>query len=98
MEIVYVAQEISANLIIRNSIRSLFRKIERIKSIKICVDFKNVKFTSLCSADEYLKLKNSSSKSISEKNMPANIEKMLEIALAPKENASLSKNFTVYRI
>ena len=99
METLNIAKEIGSNLITRNSMKTLFEKIARMKAKKVCVDFTDTSFISRSSADEYTKLKKASSKTICEKNMPSNLEKMFEVASLPKEDMEFNfRKLTVCEI
>jgi len=90
----------SRNILTRSRMQEFFSEIESKKSDKVILDFKNIKFISRSCADEYLKLKRNTSKTIEEINLTKNISKMLSAVRDAKNSffkiASLeSKNPTL---
>ena len=78
-------KELGSNVVTRNSLNSFFSKINKNKSKEITIDFNKVDFISRSGADEYLKLKNSSKKSIKEINMADEIKDMFELVTSPSQ-------------
>lgn len=89
-----IANEISPTLFIRKTAVDLFEKIEHAPESVIVVDFKNVDFLNRSFAHEYLKLKYSSEKKISEIHLSNDVELMISIV----KNAHFKERDRYYQI
>ena len=67
------------NIITRNSIFDFFTELEDLKENKIVLDFKNITFISRSCADEYLKQKKISSKTVVEENRSEDVCNMFDL-------------------
>jgi anti-anti-sigma regulatory factor len=77
-------------MITRNSLADLFeRHVENNKDNNVILDFKGIKFISRSCAAEYIKLRERSSKEVSEVNMFKDVEKMFKVIL----NQLLDNNY-----
>ncbi len=83
------------NIFTRNSISSLFEKINSAKNKEFIFNFKGVKFISRSCADEYLKQKEKSSKKIIEDNMSKEICLMFRNVENQYKDLGLSISFEV---
>lgn len=79
MKKIILSKEIGTNVVTRNILDRFFSKLERYKSKEIVVDFSDIVFISRSSADEFIKLKNSTRKKIKEINQSENIKQMFEV-------------------
>lgn len=74
----------TSNLALRFWADDLFNSLEKQREKKLTLDFSGIEFMSRSFANEYLKLKRSSYKQITEKNMSENLKQMLKIAATIK--------------
>jgi hypothetical protein len=70
---------ISKDLVLRDTAQSFFKKLEMENEKDITIDFTDIRSISRSFSHEYLLQKDKSSKHISEKNIPENIEKMFNV-------------------
>lgn len=81
-------EEFGNNIFTRSKISSFFEKINRLKEDKIMIDFKDIEFISRSCADEYLKLKSKSNKTLVEINMSNEINSMFNLVKHQQKNIS----------
>ena len=74
-----ISDEISTDLALRNTVNSLFSKIQQSGDDECIIDFSNIRSISRTFAHEYLTQKKSANKKISETNIPITVEKMFQI-------------------
>jgi hypothetical protein len=72
-----VRKEVGAHLMFRSSVNPFFRKIASLDAGKVILDFSSVDFMSRSFADEYLAAKALSKKRVEERNLPAEVRRML---------------------
>ena len=85
MKKIQLVRELGSNVVTRHSLDRLFSKIRKYKSKELLVDFNKVDFVSRSGADEYLKLKNSTNKVITEANMSDEVRDMFEVVASPDQ-------------
>ena len=85
MKKIILVKELGSNIVTRHSLASLFSKIKKYKSKEIVVDFDKIDFISRSSADEYLKLKNSTKGIIKEINMSDEVRDMFNVVTYPNQ-------------
>ena len=73
-----------SNMVTRKSVINFFTELDRLKCEKIILDFTGIKFISRSCADEYINLKNKSSKIISEKNITSEVRDMIDMVASAK--------------
>ncbi|MBI5225043.1 DUF4325 domain-containing protein [Candidatus Micrarchaeota archaeon] len=76
---VKIKDNVSVDLAFRDTARSFYGYLEKLADNYIEIDFKDVQSISRSFAQEYLVLKKTSRKHITEKNLPANVKKMFGI-------------------
>jgi len=84
-----IAGVISSELAMRKSADDFFDYLERIASESVEVDFSGVRSISRSFAHEYLLRKQASTKQITEKNVPSNVVKMMEVIRNPSPRESI---------
>ncbi|MBR9704858.1 hypothetical protein GOV12_05580 [Candidatus Pacearchaeota archaeon] len=82
-------KEFGDNIFTRHKMSSFFKNINKTKEDKLILDFKNIRFISRSCVDEYLKLKEKSNKTITERNMSNDLKSMFRLV----ENQLRSVNF-----
>ncbi len=85
MKQIELFRELGSNVVTRHSLDTLFSKIKKYKSKELVVDFNKVNFVSRSGADEYLKLKNSTEKVITEINMSDEVKDMFKVVTSPNQ-------------
>ena len=81
-------EEFGEYMITRNSLAAFYEeKIENNKDDEIILDFKNIKFISRSCAAEYMKLREKSSKNVSEANMSIEVKKMFKVIVNQLKNS-----------
>lgn len=85
MKAILLIRELGKNLITRNSLQTIFNKIEKSKEKEITIDFKGVEFISRSSTDEYLKFKEETKKNLTEINQTNDVKKMFETVTKSRE-------------
>ena len=80
-------KDFGENLITRNSLISFFLgKVKKQKDDEVILDFKNIKFISRSCAAEYIKLREKSTKDISEVNMSSDVKSMFKVIVNQLKN------------
>ncbi len=75
---ILLSQEFGSNIFTRNTISAFFEKLNSRKEEEIVLDFSGIKFISRSCADEYLKQKEESNKTIIEKNISKEVCSMFD--------------------
>ena len=75
---ILVRASVARDLVTRNAAISFFKKLKRIKSDNIVLDFTGVVFMSRSFADEYIAQNNTFKADINEIKMPDSVEKTLD--------------------
>lgn len=78
---IIMSKEIGEYIATRNSIASIFNKINELSENNIIMDFKGVKFISRSPASEYLKLREKTDKNLTEKNMSDEVKSMFSLVV-----------------
>jgi anti-anti-sigma regulatory factor len=86
MKTIKLSEKLGKNLITRNDIDRLFSEINSVKTKEITVDFSNIEFISRSSADQYVKMKKSSKKKITDINIPKDVKAMIDLVKHQKTN------------
>lgn len=89
-KIIKLYDEFSDNIFTRKTVSSFFDRINKLKEKEIVIDFKDIDFISRSCADEYLKFKKRTKKSIVEINMSNEIRSMFKVV----ENQLREVNFS----
>ena len=76
---ILLINEFGSMIFTRQKMQDFFRKISRLKDKKIVLDFEDIDFISRSCADEYLKLKKTSKKEITEENLSDKVKMMIDI-------------------
>ncbi len=76
---ILVRTSIARDLVTRNAAIAFFKKLKKIKSDNIVLDFTGVVFMSRSFADEYIAQKNNFKTDISEIKMPNSVERTLDV-------------------
>ena len=84
-----IRDHLSEDLATRNRASQFFELMESSRADMIVVNFEKVQSISRSFADEYVKRKKASMMAVCEKNVPINIQKMLEIVSAPVEKKQI---------
>jgi len=88
-KVISIKEEVASDLALRNTVQSLFDKVNKVEEPNIEIDFSNINSISRSFAHEYLTQKQLSSKQISEINTPENVEKMFQIVKNSSTKAKL---------
>ncbi len=75
---ILVRTSVAKDLVTRNAAIEFFKKLRKIRSNNIVLDFAGVVFMSRSFADEYIAQKNSLKLELHEINMPDSVEKTLD--------------------
>ncbi|HUC38940.1 MAG TPA: DUF4325 domain-containing protein [Candidatus Acidoferrum sp.] len=75
---ILVRTSVAKDLVTRNAATEFFKKLKKIKSNTVVLDFTGVVFMSRSFADEYIAQKNSFKTDINEINMPDTVERTLD--------------------
>jgi hypothetical protein len=75
---ILVRTSVAKDLVTRNAATEFFKKLKKIKSDTVVLDFTGVVFMSRSFADEYIIQKNNFKTDINEINMPDTVEKTLD--------------------
>ena len=78
-KIISIKEEIASDLALRNTVQSLFDKVNKVEETNIEIDFSNINSMSRSFAHEYLMQKQQCSKQISEISVAENVEKMFQV-------------------
>ena len=82
-------EELSENLSLRDLAKNLFDYLNNLDYKEIMLDFSGIKSISNSFAQEYIEQKKISKKSISEENVPENIQKMFDVIASEPEKPQL---------
>jgi hypothetical protein len=91
-KVIRLADAIFEDLALRDSVIRFFNSIEDSPETLIDIDFSGVRSMSRSFADEYLTRRSQSTKTIREKNIPANVQRMLD---AVSNRSKVKKRFDV---
>jgi anti-anti-sigma regulatory factor len=87
-EKIEVHKEIGELLMLRSTVAPIFRKLARLPSHRVIVDFSGVEFMSRSFADEYLAAKAACQKKINERNLSSEVRRMLQLVSSQRESSS----------
>jgi hypothetical protein len=79
------------NLALRFWADDLFDSLDKLPDKRLVLDFAGIEFMSRSFANEYLKLKRTSNKKITEKNLSDNLKEMLRLAASTKSRVQKYK-------
>ncbi len=88
-----VGEDIGSFLMFRRTVAPLFRKISKLRTSRLVLDFSGVEFMSRSFADEYLSAKKVSRKRIEERNVPPEVRRMLQL-VSRRSTESSSHEFS----
>lgn len=86
---IIVKDVLSEDLLLRDVVGNLFKRINLVKSKEVILDFKGVKSISRSFAQEYLNNKITLSKKLKEENVSLNLKKMFHVVNNSKPRTTL---------
>ncbi|HIH17347.1 MAG TPA: hypothetical protein HA250_02575 [Nanoarchaeota archaeon] len=89
-KVILLYKEFGDNIITRDTFSHFFERINSSREKEIVIDFKKVGFISRSCADEYLKLKKRSEKSIVERNLSNEVKSMFKVVEYQLREANFS--------
>lgn len=84
-----IAKVISDHLILRDSAAAFFDDVEQMQEEAVVVDFDGVIWMSRAFAHEYLTRKRLSKKTVGERNIPEDVQKMMSVVAKPSPKKKL---------